>query len=82
MDKTEQLIEIMRKSRPAKKIKSFTCFSVAQCELDAVEKEVNNFTSSHDVLDIKINIANNVTFNDCTYDAVVIYTVIYEERNE
>lgn len=54
------------------KIKTFICDKINRESLIVIEKEVNMFTMSHEVTDIKINtVANN-------FGAVIIYTIIYE----
>ena len=55
------------------KIKNFVCKNVNQDGLDIIEKEINSFTTTHDVIDIKISsVCNNFGF-------AVVYSVLYKE---
>ncbi len=57
------------------KVKSFTCYNIA--DISMVEDTVNEFTSSHEVLNIKINTVVHPQYKDY----IIIFTVIYEEAN-
>ena len=53
-----------------KKVKNFVCSTICKETLDKVENEINSFTKTHNVLDIKVESANGI----------VIYAVIYEDE--
>lgn len=56
------------------KIKNFSCTQVNQDNLDKIAAEVNEFTTTHNTIDIKVNaVANN-------FGCVIIYTVLYQEE--
>lgn len=62
--------------RTVKKVKSFVCNSFDEESLKDIEERVNEFTRTHNVVDIKIDIATKVTL------PIVLYSVIYEEQKE
>lgn len=55
------------------KIKNFVCDKFNEEELKKVECEINEFTSTHDTIDIKISSCCN------SFGWLVIYGVIYKE---
>ena len=55
------------------KIKNFVCDKFNEEELKKVECEINEFTSTHDTIDIKISSCCN------SFGWLVIYAVIYKE---
>lgn len=59
-----------------KKVKSFACSSFDEKSLKDVEDKVNEFTRTHDVIDIKIDIAAKISL------PVILYSIIYEEQKE
>jgi hypothetical protein len=63
-----------RKITMNKKIKNFICYNINQRGLECIEDEINDFTTSHNVIDIK------VTFTHNNISSSVIYTVIYVEE--
>lgn len=54
------------------KIATFLCDKISVDGLETVENEINAFTSTHNVKNIEVNVAN------VDNKAVIIYTVIYE----
>ena len=55
------------------KIKTFICNEINDKGLQKVEKEINDFTSSHETTDIKISTCCN------SFTPVILYCVIYKE---
>ncbi len=55
------------------KIKTFKCDRINDEGLQKVEKEVNDFTMNHAVVDIKITTCCN------SFGSVILYCVIYED---
>jgi len=56
-----------------KKIKNFICNSIGS--ISAVEKQINEFGATHNILDIKVC----TTVHKPHIEFLVIYTVIYQE---
>ena len=56
------------------KIKIFKCSRICNEDLLSTEKQINDFTLKHKVIDIKVNVSSN------NYCSVVIYTVLYKEE--
>ena len=56
-----------------KKIKNFKCSNTTIEDLKAKEKEINDFTSAHNVLDIKVTSCCN------SFGWLILYVIIYEE---
>ena len=56
-----------------KKIKNFKCNNTTIEDLKAKEKEINDFTSTHNVLDIKVTSCCN------SFGWLILYVIIYEE---
>ena len=54
------------------KIKNFICHQINSKGLKIIEDEVNDFTTTHEVMDVKVSILCN------QFGSVVIYTVIYK----
>lgn len=57
-----------------KKIKNFKCDKLTQEDLKTKEKEINDFTSTHNVLDIKVTSCCNSS------SWIIVYVVIYEDN--
>lgn len=80
MNRTQQLIETMKKSQQKNnsvmKIKSFTCTRINEENLKAFDNEINKFTTTHCIVDIKVSTLTN------NFGGVIVYTVIYEEDND
>ena len=57
----------------AKKIKNFKCEQFTPEGLQGVEDKINEFTRTHDTLDIKVTSCCN------SFGWMVMYAVIYEE---
>lgn len=55
------------------KIKTFKCDKITDIELQKIEKEVNDFTTSHNTVDVKVTSCCN------SFGWVIIYCVIYNE---
>ena len=53
------------------KIKIFRCGQIDDTHLKAIEEDVNDFVSTHNTIDIKVNCSSN------NYGTVLIYTVLY-----
>lgn len=58
------------------KIKNFKCDKITPDGLKEVEDNVNNFTSTHNVIDIKVTSCCN------SFGWLIIYAVIYKEQEE
>lgn len=56
------------------KIKNFLCDKINPEKLKEIEKEINEFITTHSTVDVKINTASN------NFGAVIIYTVLYKEE--
>lgn len=54
------------------KIKNFSYYNINDENLKKAETEVNSFTQSHDVIDIKVSSLCN------QFGSAIIYTIIYE----
>lgn len=78
MATTKEIIEIMKKNKSTDKTKVeiFMCNQINSDNLKTIEREINNFTATHDVIDIKVNTVGN------QYGAIVIYTVCYKEDDD
>lgn len=55
------------------KIKNFLCDKINPERLKAIEAEINEFITTHNTIDVKVNTASN------NFGAVIIYTVLYKE---
>ena len=77
------------------KIKNFSCTQVNQDNLDKIAAEVNEFTTTHNTVDIKVNTAvnsylswdinnesyYNSRFNICVYPVDSVYEKYYSDNN-
>lgn len=56
------------------KIKTFICGEINNQELQKIEKEINDFTATHDVVDVKITSCCN------SFGSAIIYGIVYREK--